>query len=413
MYEPPPGREPILFLSPEPPYPLAGGGPLRSASLLHYLSRRARVHLVTFAEEGSPNPEPFLPRGLVERITTIYLPYHARDPFSRIRRNTRRLLQGQLPLMDRFSHETSLERVALSMCSGSYSLAVIEHFWCARYLPILEARARAVVLDLHNVESVLHAACARSEPWPYNLGHHLFHQRARQMERRMLGSFHLVLAASDGDAERVRALAPEAHVEVYPNAVPWRPAPASQERELIAFSGNFEYHPNISAVKFFAAKVWPELRQRRPNLVWRLIGRNEHAIRHIVGGDSRVELSGAVDDAIAELAQAQVVVAPLLAGSGTRIKILEAWAAGRAVVSSAIGAEGLPAEDGRHLLLAATPQEWTERVERLLDAPQERRRLGDAGRALYEQEYCWPAAWRKLDEALERWAPAKVMARAR
>ena len=177
------------------------------------------------------------------------------------------------------------------------------------------------------------------------------------------------------------------------------PAPAVEEH-CIAFSGNLEYHPNVAAVRFFAADVWPQLRERDAELRWRLIGRNEQAVARWVAGDPRIETTGPVDDALAELARVRVVVVPLLAGSGTRVKILEAWAAGRAVVSTRVGAEGLPAVHRENLLLADSPTEILEAVLVLLEDEPLRRRLGEAGRRLVEEQFCWPAAWRGLEQWL-------------
>ncbi len=100
--------------------------------------------------------------------------------------------------------------------------------------------------------------------------------------------------------------------------------------------------------------------------MWRLVGKNPESVEKLVAGDPRIELSGPVEDAVAELARAQVAVVPLLAGSGTRFKILEAWAAALPVVSTTIGAEGLPVRDGEHMLLADTAAAFAEAVSRLL-----------------------------------------------
>jgi glycosyltransferase involved in cell wall biosynthesis len=375
---------------------LTGGGPLRSASLLHFLGRRFQVHLLTFVEDGSPNPEPFLPKGLVDHITTIYLPQHDKRTVSRIYRNTGRLIRGKLPLDDRFSESQSLKRVELATRGERYDVAVIEHFWCARYLDLLRARSRRVVLDLHNVESVLHEGCSRTEPWPHSIGHRFFKHTARRLERSILAEFDLVLVTSEADRRRVLALSPQARVAVYPNAVPLSDIPQVEEEEIIAFSGNLEYHPNVNAVRYFHKDVWPAVRAAAPALRWRLIGKNEFAVRDIVADDPRVELTGPVSDAVEELARARLVVVPLLAGSGTRIKILEAWAAGRCVVSTPIGAEGLPARDGENIRIVRDAAEMSRAVlELLADAPQ-RARLGRAGRATYEAGFCWPAAWKTL-----------------
>jgi glycosyltransferase involved in cell wall biosynthesis len=105
-----------------------------------------------------------------------------------------------------------------------------------------------------------------------------------------------------------------------------------------------------------------------------------------------------VDDAVAAIAQSKICVVPLLSGSGTRFKILEAWAAQRAIVSTTIGAEGLGAQDGEHLLIADDPGDFAAAVVRLWHDADLRARLAHAGRARYEQHFTWPAVWRQFDE---------------
>jgi glycosyltransferase involved in cell wall biosynthesis len=217
------------------------------------------------------------------------------------------------------------------------------------------------------------------------------------MERTWLPRFSEVLAASEKDRGRVLEIAPTARVRVYPNAIPGRPAPEIEEDHAIVFSGNMEYHPNVSAVRFFRRDIWPLLRERWPGLVWRLLGKNPAAVRRFTSGDTLIEVSGPVDDAVLELARAKVAVVPLLAGSGTRLKILEAWAAGVPVVSTFLGAEGLPVRAGEHLLLADGAADFVEAVSRLLASKELRRKVGMAGRLLLEKEFTWETAWKSLD----------------
>ncbi len=393
----------VAFLSPEAPYPLTGGGQMRTASLLEYFAKRYRVHLITFAEDGSANPECALPKGLVDQITTVRLPYHRRDPVTRLARNAGRLLQGRLPLMDRFTQQQSVRRVDQASGDQRYEIAIIEHFWCAQYLSVLRAKAKRVVLDLHNLESAWHASCAASKPWLDRVGHRVFERRARRLERRLLGQFDLVLVTSDADERRVREISPEAKVAVYPNAIPLRDAPLAAEQHEIAFSGNLEYHPNVTAIKYFLSEVWPKLRQLDPQLKWRIIGKNEGQIRALVQNQPDIEVTGPIDDALAELARAKIVVVPLSAGSGTRVKIMEAWAAARPVVSSPIGAEGLPARDLENVLLAQDPSQWVDRIRELLETVNLRRSIGSAGRQSFEAHCSWPAAWRDLDAIVASW----------
>jgi glycosyltransferase involved in cell wall biosynthesis len=395
-----------VFLSPEAPYPLAGGGPLRSGSLLHWLARRYQVHLITFTDGKVPNPEPDLPKGLADRFSCIELPRHGKGPASRFYRNTGRLIRGELPLTDRFGQAQSLQRVALATQDEHFDIAVIEHFWCAQYLGVLRSRAKKVVLDLHNIESVLHDGCARTEPWPSSLGHRLFRRTAERMEKDILAEFDLVLVTSEADRERVLRIAPKAEVGVYPNSIPLVAKPEVEEEDVVAFSGNLEYHPNVTAVKYFKKHVWPGLRESAPQLRWRIIGKNDFAIKDLIQDDPRIESTGRIDDAIQELARTKVVVVPLLAGSGTRIKILEAWAAERPVVSTSIGADGLPVRDGENIWIADDPQAMKAAVLELLKNKELRIKLGKTGRKTYAENYSWPAAWDTLEPLVQRfWTP--------
>ena len=142
--------------------------------------------------------------------------------------------------------------------------------------------------------------------------------------------------------------------------------------------------------------MWPRLRSECPGLVWRLIGKNPEAVREFTAGDSRIEVQGPVDDAVRELARGRVAVVPLLAGSGTRLKILEAWAAGLPVVSTTLGAEGLPVCDGENILLADGAVHFAEAVLRLLACSSIRESLGKSGRLLLEKEFTWETAWKSL-----------------
>ncbi len=185
-------------------------------------------------------------------------------------------------------------------------------------------------------------------------------------------------------------------MHVFPNALPVIDASQVSEDPCILFSGNLEYHPNLEAVRWFHREIWPLVRERCPDIEWRVIGRNAHAVEKVLAGDSRIQLVGAVDDAIAEIARARVCIVPLLSGSGTRFKILEAWAAQRAVVSTRIGAEGLGARNGEHLLLAEDPKSFCESIARLNQDAELRKKVGAAGRALFLDKFTWPVAWKSL-----------------
>lgn len=388
-------RASALVLAPETPYPLAGGGALRTASLLHYLALRYDVDLVVFRQPGAADPGQQLPAGLVRWVWVVDLPAHGRSLAARALRNALRVARGVPPLVDRFAGFG--REIEQALAGRRYDIGLVEHFWCAPYGEQVARICGRTVLDLHNIESVLDQRCAEVEGGARAWAHRVFSRAARKLERTWLPRFSEVLTASESDAERARAIAPGARVTVYPNALPLSPLPARGNEDAIVFSGNMEYHPNISAVRFFRREVWPLLRERWPGLVWRLIGKNPEAVRRYTSGDARIQEQGQVDDAIGELARAKVAVVPVLAGSGTRLKILEAWAAGVPVVSTTLGAEGLGARDGESLLLADGGPAFAEAVSRLLASTELKERVGAAGRLLLEREFIWEAAWKKLD----------------
>jgi polysaccharide biosynthesis protein PslH len=392
-------RPRALVLAPEAPYPIVGGGSLRTASLLHGLARFYELDLIVFREPGAPDPRASIPPGLVQRIFTIDLAANSRSFAARSLRNTIRLVRQVPPLIDRFSGFAA--QVAAAVEGRRYEIGIIEHFWCAPYWEQIAPVSERTILDLHNIESVLHRRCAATEQGAAAFAHRIFAEAAMELEREWIPRFSRVLAASATDAALIAPRARKARVTVYPNAIPLPAMPASmpgaERRHAIVFSGNLEYHPNISAVRFFRQNVWPRLRGRWPELVWRLVGRNPCAVVQWTGGDSRIEVTGPVEDSVAELARAEVAIVPLLAGSGTRLKILEAWAAGLPVTSTGLGAEGLPVSDGQHLLIADGADNFAAAISRLLESPALRRKLAQGGRALLESAFTWEKAWESLD----------------
>jgi hypothetical protein len=388
-------RPRALVLAPEAPYPIAGGGALRAASLLHGLARSYEIDLIVFREPGAPDPHASIPPGLVQRISTIDLPANSRSFAARSLRNTLRLVRQVPPLVDRFSGFAT--QIAAAVEGRRYEIGIVEHFWCAPYWEQIAPVSARTILDLHNIESVLHRRCAATDGGAAAFAHRIFAEAAIELEREWIPRFSRVLAASAADAALIELRAGNARVTVYPNALPSAAMPAVERRHALVFSGNLEYHPNISAVRFFRQYIWPRLRERWPDLVWRLVGRNPCAVGRWTSGDSRIEVTGPVADSITELARAEVAVVPLLAGSGTRLKILEAWAAGLPVVSTSLGAEGLPVCDGRDLLIADGADNFAAAVSRLLEFPALRRELAQGGRKLLESAFTWEKAWESLD----------------
>ncbi len=206
----------VLMLSPEPPYPLNGGGAFRIASLAHYFAQSADLDLVLFSNTGKAA---VLPPDLVRSQMVIPLEPHDSGTAARYFRNARRAFQGTPPLIDRLSgHADEMTR---ALTGKHYDLGIVEHFWCAPYLEQIARVCDRTVLDLHNVESILHARCAETSRGLVAAGHRRFAACYRTLEEELLPRYGMVLAASEPDAVVVRQRAPGARVAIYPNSLPF------------------------------------------------------------------------------------------------------------------------------------------------------------------------------------------------
>lgn len=356
---------------------------MRTAAMIEYLARHYRLEAIFFRQPGEPDPAQSIPPGLLADALSVHLPYHRRAPWARAWRNLRRFVRGAPPLLDRFhGFHREIDRFTRGK---RYRTAVIEHFWCVPYSAALPAQR--LVADLHNVESLWHRRMAALEfPWLHNR----FSNAYRKLEQEWLPRFHRVLVPSAADLPH---LPPGVAAAVYPNTIPVPELPPSGKAFRIVFSANLEYHPNRAAVRWFAREIWPLLAARHPALEWVLAGRAPEAVRPLLPNDVRIRLTGPLPSLAAEIAQAMVAVVPVQAGSGTRVKILEAWAARTAVVSTRVGAEGLPTEA---VELADTPVEFVNAISRLLGSHRYRQELEARAWNRLCAGFTWPAGWNCL-----------------
>jgi glycosyltransferase involved in cell wall biosynthesis len=199
-------------------------------------------------------------------------------------------------------------------------------------------------------------------------------------ERSALARFHHVIAVSEYDRQQMLKMDPTCEITVVPTGVDTRKftvAPASSTNPpRIVFTGSMDWEPNIDAVDYFCQQIWPRVRAEFPDAIFQIVGRNPHAKVQRLASDS-VQVTGTVPSVEDFLRDAAVVVVPLRIGGGTRLKIFEAMAMGKALVSTTIGAEGLEVQSGRDLLLADDASSFTDAILLL---------LRDAGlRRKYEQ----------------------------
>src|SRR5947207_12804890 len=220
-----------------------------------------------------------------------------------------------------------------------------------------------MVLDAHNVEAEIMERLAESAPRWQRKGLRWQAGRIRELERALARNMDLVFTCSEKDAVAFREMGAR-RVRVVPNAIPPLPAPLVAQRQDVVFVGSLDWRPNAAAAVLLAKEIWPRCRALLPGARLAIVGRNPPAhVQALAAHDILVE--GSVPSVRPYLDRAFATAIPLRAGSGTRIKILEAWAAGVPVIASRIAAEGLPYTDGRDLILAEEPGEFARALVRL------------------------------------------------
>jgi glycosyltransferase involved in cell wall biosynthesis len=231
-----------------------------------------------------------------------------------------------------------------------------------------------------------------------------------RFEARALARFDGVLAVSNADRDTFTRLYPGAirqPVHVVPTGVDtdyFTPQRSSPDSRGLVFTGSMDWLPNEDAMTFFCRDVLPLVRAAEPAASLTIVGRTPTgAVSALASGDA-VRVTGRVEDVRPYMQEAAVYVVPLRIGGGTRLKIFEAMAMGKAVVSTTVGAEGLPIQNGEHLLLADTPAAFASAVIDLLRNPARRVQLGSAARTLVVDRYDWSAVAAELESALLRFA---------
>lgn len=383
-------------------WPPNTGGRLRSLHMIAELSKRHRVSVITTRHPADESTELGARLPASERIDAIpyTLPKQGTAPFAlAVARSWASpypadLWRWRIPAVRARIRERMKEGVDL--CVADFLVA----------MPNLPIRTSTpVMLFEHNVEYVIWKRLHEVEkrPWRRALLA-LEWRKMRHYERTACARADLTVAVSEADRRLLTANAPGADIRAISTGVDTAyfdakgavEAPAS-----LVFTGSMDWYPNEDAIMYFIAAILPELRRQVPGLSLAVVGRDPTDRLRAACGAAGVQVTGTVADVRPHVAQAAVCVVPLRIGGGTRLKIFEALAMGKAVVSTRVGAEGLPIVSGQHFLEADNPADFTEAVVTLLKDPDRRRALGLAGRRLVEERYSWPQVTRQFENHCE------------
>ncbi len=397
----------ILFIQNRPLFPANTGGKIRTLNILRHL---AGWHEITYLCNCHEGDEAYFPKmrelGLrFEAVPRREVRWGSLRFFGAMARN----LISPLPFNVAKHFDAHVrDRVRTLLAEDCYDLIICDFLQTA--LHGVDFPVPASILFQHNVEAQIlqrHAETSSGSVKRRYLA--MQWQRMRRFEGATGRKFDVVIAVSEQDRAIFERDYGWQHVEAIDTGVDteyFQPGSAPEDGNRVLFLGSMDWLPNREGVKHFVRHIWPLVRKEQPQAVFEIVGRNPSAEIRALAATEGVEVVGTVDDVRPYLARSAVVVVPLLVGGGTRLKIFEALAMGKAVVSTAIGCEGLPVIAGKHLWVEDAPERFAGALGALLASVEQRRILATAGRELVCENYGTEPVARQFDaicrKALER-----------
>ena len=395
----------ILFISHFIPHPPTGGASLRNFNIVKELSKNNCVHLVTFTQrDRHPTPEKIeASRNVLsefcEDIAIIDVPSDGSVLrwYSLLGLN---LLSSQPYSAWRFWSRQMKRAIAEQLDRHSFDIVHVDTIALAGYLD--DVQGLPAVLNHHNVESTLLLRRAATERNPATRAYiGLQGHKLRRSEKRALSSFDANISVSELDGQELLSLNPAATIQVIPNGTDtdyFRPIEGVDEELSLVFAGSMAWYPNSDAMILFGEKIWPLIKKEIPDITMNLIGSRAPAELIRLGeSDDRFRVLGFVDDVRPTIARASVYVVPIRVGGGTRLKILDAMAMGKTIVSHPIGAEGLAVSDGKDIVIAEEPEAFARRVVELVRDRGKRRSISEQARRTVCEKYAWTSIIPKLE----------------
>jgi glycosyltransferase involved in cell wall biosynthesis len=397
-------RRRILFISPRQCWPSTSGAKLREYHFLRALARGFRITYVHFAENDEQ-------AGAGERFAFCEEVVAVPKPPTYGAWNLVRGAAGRWPLPV-LNYTSAAMAAALAKLGGPYDLVHLDSIHMTRYGGSIEAMpgiAKRVVYDWHNIESEAMRRYAEAVSGARRQYAKQTAAKLERLERGILRSAFGHAVCSEREREQLLRIAPQARIVTAENGVDTAYFRGAGGRtgasRRIVFVGKMNYHPNIEAAKHFVERIWPVVTERLRGATLTIAGSDPAETVRALDRADGVTVTGTVPDLRPHYRDALAAVVPLRTGGGTRLKILEAMAAGVPVISTPLGAEGLSVEPGRDILIADAdqPAEWAAHLERLMDAPEEGTKIAARGIELVKTQYDWEIVGEKLRRAYEEW----------
>jgi len=382
--------------------PLDTGGKIRSYHILKELASRHEVTFFTFYGAHRDDIHGDLER-LFARVVLVPLSLPAPRSFEECTAYALNFFTSRPYNVAKYCRPVVAERLSQLLRKEAYDVIVCDFVIGAGVVPWEFPVPR--VLFAHNVEAMIwqrHYQVARN-PVLKAVAWREYRTMA-QAERIYATRADQVLTVSDADKDFFARFVDSRKISVIPTGVDieyFQPSADDEDPGLLVFTGSMDWLPNEDAVFYCADQILPRVLRYVPEAKLLVVGRRpSQRLQALAGRSHALQITGQVEDIRPYMQSASVYVVPLRVGGGTRLKIFEAMATGKAVVSTSIGAEGLPVQHGENIMLADDPEEFARRVVELLRDPVQRRRVGHTGRRLVEQNYSWSSVSARFDTVL-------------
>jgi sugar transferase (PEP-CTERM/EpsH1 system associated) len=389
----------ILFITPDIPYPLDNGARIRTFAFIKDLSTRHDVSLISF--DRSPNDKPR--KEVFENICTnlAILPLEKHQQRKNKRQYQLRSLLEKRPYQYISHHSSSMQDCIDQVNLGhNYDIIQVEFSQMGYYSFPTGAN---LILDQHNVEQEILYRTYKSGIFSIRkLYNYAEWCKFRKDEIDICSKFSMVLTTSKRDKDNLSKELPSTSFTIIPNGVDstyFRSKNRHPEVEnLILFTGTINYYPNTDGLKYFISQIYPLIKKQNKSVKFCIAGKNPPSEIQRLAQDQSIAITGYVDDMREYFEKAAIVVVPLRIGGGSRLKILEAMAMSKAVVSTSIGAEGLEVTPGENILIENTPELLAQAVVDLINNEEKRKRIAKNARNLIEEKYDWSLIIHKLEE---------------
>jgi len=391
----------ILWIKVGGLFPVNTGGRRRSFETIAALSLRHQVVLLT---TDGPGEDPSLLAAALPECEVISVPHPIpKRGSARFAMALARSWFSSWPVdLWRCRSRALREQIEIELTKAPVDICVADFLASVPSLP--DVIKPPVLLFEHNVESQIWRRMRDAEKrlWA-RLLLELEWRKLRRVEAKACKRARRTVAVSEADRAQLSALAPGADIVAIPTGVDttyFAPGNTPEKPRELVFTGAMDWFPNEDGILRFFETTLPLVRRALPDVTLTVVGRNPTARLRAAAEAAGARVTGTVDDVRPFLAAAAVCVVPLRIGGGTRLKIFEALAMAKAVVSTTIGAEGLPVIPGEHLLIADDPAPFAAALVELLQDPARRAALGAAGRQLVEWQFAWPQVARRFEQHL-------------